>query len=1102
MVLGWLTRFSIALALIAALAVGATAWRLSKGPVELDRVTGWIERQLGAQFPGSEVTVGAAVLSWDISDRRPIVSVQNLKIVRPNRTRALTVRNVDIHVSRFALLAGKLAPASLELKGATVQIRRSRDGQVLIGVFEAGALGEREATQPSYDMVSLIREAIPQNAPYLEAITLSDANVRIFDQITGANWFPPVMNVALALGENASLLSFAFGDEIDRDPVFYGFATFRSDVREFPLTLQARDLRAADLPNLPALDAYLAGLSLTGNADLSLSARGRITSGLFRLDRIAAEPAREIVLPNDSRIQISEFSAEGTVSKSPAAVKMSAVKLSGPDFELAGGARIEWQSELLVGPMMTNLELAGANLKLDGILDQPVAEFGIKVTAGVDLERNMVQLAGADLKLDNVDVTATGIIDYSGTEPTVRLSGTIPVLPAKRLKTLWPKGLVGGTRNWINENIKAGTARNGVFQAATGKYSDAGIPQVRLEFDIENAVSTYAGNLPPIENATGKGVLTANTFEMELAGGTAGGLVIERGRLSMQDTNNKFSPSDITLNLRGSARNVLKFLEKGPFGYPQRYGIDPDRASGDVTATINLTMPLIKDVRTSQIKLAALIKSTDLALVGIGDKYDISDGVVEFDATTRRLKATGGVSVNGVPMAIDWLENFDDRELPATTFFASARLSTEDRQRLYVPLVEGLGGTATIAATYRKWFDGHESVAIDGDLTDADFDPPLIKWSSPAGDNKRLRLNAELGDGRTVLRDVELSGDLFSLEAPEIVLVGDLATRARVSRIQIPGVADTQLTWARKPDGLLVADIRGEYLNAASFLGAGEDSLSDDLGLLELTASLRQIRISDALILPDVGISVSSTGQNSGQITGKLTFASGNPINVEWVSTGPGTRRFQITARDAGRLGRALGLYNFARGGDVVISGTADRRAGADLEMSGTLSVRDVTVFDAPVLAQIMTLGSLTGIRNTLTGEGIHFQIMEVPFQISEEHIVLGDSLLKGRAIGLTFSGDIHRTSSNANIDGTIIPAYRTNTLIGKVPVLGDLLTGGEDEGIFGITFSVRGAIDDPTISANPLSALAPGILRKLFDARSYRDGETLPAPDEMVDDR
>ena len=68
------------------------------------------------------------------------------------------------------------------------------------------------------------------------------------------------------------------------------------------------------------------------------------------------------------------------------------------------------------------------------------------------------------------------------------------------------------------------------------------------------------------------------------------------------------------------------------------------------------------------------------------------------------------------------------------------------------------------------------------------------------------------------------------------------------------------------------------------------------------------------------------------------------------------------------------------------------------------------------------------------------------------------------------------------DIRGTVVPAYALNSVLGHIPVLGDLLTGGEKGGgVFAANYSMSGTIDEPKILVNPLSALTPGFLRKVF---------------------
>ena len=92
--------------------------------------------------------------------------------------------------------------------------------------------------------------------------------------------------------------------------------------------------------------------------------------------------------------------------------------------------------------------------------------------------------------------------------------------------------------------------------------------------------------------------------------------------------------------------------------------------------------------------------------------------------------------------------------------------------------------------------------------------------------------------------------------------------------------------------------------------------------------------------------------------------------------------------------------------------------------------------------------------------------------------------------MGLTTEGRINFARNEIDVSGTFVPAYSVNSLLNKIPLVGVLLGGGQNEGVFGISYRVRGPINAPQVSINPLSAIAPGIL-----AQDHRRGR----PDRLA---
>ena len=150
-----------------------------------------------------------------------------------------------------------------------------------------------------------------------------------------------------------------------------------------------------------------------------------------------------------------------------------------------------------------------------------------------------------------------------------------------------------------------------------------------------------------------------------------------------------------------------------------------------------------------------------------------------------------------------------------------------------------------------------------------------------------------------------------------------------------------------------------------------------------------------------------------------------------------------------------------------------------------------------PVLARILTIATLTGVFDLLSGDGLPLSRLVVPFTKRGEQLEIKDARAFGPAIGFTFKGHIDQQAETADLDGTLVPAYALNSIFGKIPILGDLLVGGEEDGgVFAMNYKLSGPLDDPVVTVNPLSVLAPGFLRGLFSADIENPDDTDPSVD------
>ena len=166
---------------------------------------------------------------------------------------------------------------------------------------------------------------------------------------------------------------------------------------------------------------------------------------------------------------------------------------------------------------------------------------------------------------------------------------------------------------------------------------------------------------------------------------------------------------------------------------------------------------------------------------------------------------------------------------------------------------------------------------------------------------------------------------------------------------------------------------------------------------------------------------------------------------------------------------------------------------GARGALNGVANVEDFKLIDAPILAQMLSIASLQGLFDTLSGDGLAFNEFTVPFSLDGGALNIREARVSGPALGMTGAGEIDFLQRQLDFDGALVPAYTANSLLGDIPVICDIFVGKKGEGIFALSYTVKGKFDKTQIAVNPLSALTPGFLRGIF--RTKRD----KLPDNVI---
>jgi hypothetical protein len=191
-----------------------------------------------------------------------------------------------------------------------------------------------------------------------------------------------------------------------------------------------------------------------------------------------------------------------------------------------------------------------------------------------------------------------------------------------------------------------------------------------------------------------------------------------------------------------------------------------------------------------------------------------------------------------------------------------------------------------------------------------------------------------------------------------------------------------------------------------------------------------------------------------------------------------GYRVLTMEGTDAGSALRAANLYSKIAGGRLEFSAELGNSNDTAIRR-GQLTIRNFEVRNEAAIAEIDPKGRVMSKARNKDRQA--FDRLTMPFSADDEFVRIGDSLMRGPDIGASVTGTIRKADGRLDMGGTVIPAYALNSAIGQVPILGQVLVGGKGQGIFGVTFGLRGTMGKPKMVINPVSALAPGFLRGIF---------------------
>ncbi len=208
-----------------------------------------------------------------------------------------------------------------------------------------------------------------------------------------------------------------------------------------------------------------------------------------------------------------------------------------------------------------------------------------------------------------------------------------------------------------------------------------------------------------------------------------------------------------------------------------------------------------------------------------------------------------------------------------------------------------------------------------------------------------------------------------------------------------------------------------------------------------------------------------------------------------------------LTTANAGQVLKALSITDAIRGGDMTMSVIYAPDDANHYTANFTLA--NFRVIEAPTAVRMLSVLSLAGLYSLIEGDGTAFTEGQAKISVTPDEQRIEYAKARGDALAIQITGLINRNEDTLDVSGALFPVYLITQILGRVPLVGELVTGINHEGVFNTRFRMKGDVDDPEINVR-LSSIAPGLLRDIFSPdwinseRSRLLGDDTPTPPEQ----
>ena len=215
------------------------------------------------------------------------------------------------------------------------------------------------------------------------------------------------------------------------------------------------------------------------------------------------------------------------------------------------------------------------------------------------------------------------------------------------------------------------------------------------------------------------------------------------------------------------------------------------------------------------------------------------------------------------------------------------------------------------------------------------------------------------------------------------------------------------------------------------------------------------------------------------KISSKGDFGNNNYLDISMKNDDKNKKKYlEIYSDIAKPLLTEFSFFNGLSGGNLFFTSVIDETSSIS-----KLKIENFKVINAPGLIKLLSLADLGGLVDLAAGEGISFETLDIKMEKTKNNLKLNEIMALGPSISVLMEG--YQDQNVTSLRGTLVPAKTLNKMISRIPVIGDIVIPKEvGEGLFGISFKMKGPTENIKTSINPIRTITPRFIQKIIDKK------------------